>query len=40
MLDIVAVVVTPLVIGSHAEICRRLARVPVQEQQAWKGRTG
>jgi len=30
----------PLIIGSHAEIFRRLARVPVREQQTWKGRAG
>lgn len=40
LLDIVAVVITALIIGSHAEIFRRLARVPVHEQQTWKGRTG
>jgi len=39
-LSLLPTFLVPLIIGSHAEIFRRLARVPVREQQTWKGRAG
>jgi putative effector of murein hydrolase LrgA (UPF0299 family) len=39
-LSLLPTFLVPLIIGSHAEIFRRLARVPVHEQQTWKGRAG
>ena len=39
-LSLLPTFLVPLIIGSHAEIFRRLARVPVHEQHTWKGRTG
>jgi putative effector of murein hydrolase LrgA (UPF0299 family) len=38
-LSLLPTFLVPLIIGSHAEIFRRLARVPAHEQQTWKGRT-
>jgi len=39
-LSLLPTFLVPLIIGSHAEIFRRLARVPVREPQSWKTRSG